>query len=216
MPVKESYYCSNQCFLDMWQQHKARHATKSVGKVSNNCYSLRRRLRKSGFWADCGIGSIFAEDETLVEREGKTWLKVGSSKTYVPSMDDFGFSLMFESLAIDCSLGFPVSEIKSIMTDPVIIPPHPCPRRMIQIQHLKEHRNFVFQSQSSDADTFSVLSYNILSDMYAIGNVWGKCPGWALAWEYRRKNLLLEIMGYDADIICLQEVEIFIIYLICL
>ncbi|XP_034677251.1 carbon catabolite repressor protein 4 homolog 1-like isoform X1 [Vitis riparia] len=209
MPVRESYYCSKQCFLDLWPQHKARHclAAESVSKASNDCYSLMGRLRSSGSWTGFGIGSIFVESETLVEREGKTWIKVGSSETYVPSMDDFGFCLMFESLAIDCSLGFPLSEIKSIMTDPVIIPPHPCPRHMIQIQHLKEPRNIVFESQSSNADTFSVLSYNILSDIYASRNAHVKCPGWALAWEYRRKNLLLEITGYDADIICLQEVQ---------
>ncbi|RVW56014.1 Carbon catabolite repressor protein 4-like 2 [Vitis vinifera] len=209
MPVRESYYCSKQCFLDLWPQHKARHclAAESVSKASNDCYSLMGRLRSSGSWTDFGIDSIFVESETLVEREGKTWIKVGSSETYVPSMDDFGFCLMFESLAIDCSLGFPLSEIKSIMTDPVIIPPHPCPRHMIQIQHLKEPRNIVFESQSSNADTFSVLSYNILSDIYASRSAHVKCPGWALAWEYRRKNLLLEITGYDADIICLQEVQ---------
>ena len=218
MPVRESYFCSNQCFLDMWPQHKACHCrtTESVSKGSNNCYSLRGRLRRSGFWANSGIGSVFGESETLMERDGKTWIKVGSSETYVPSMNDFGFCLMFESLAVDCSYGFPMSEITSIMTDPVIIPPHPCPRRMIQIQHLKEYRNIVFESQSSNADTFSVLSYNILSDIYACWSVHSKCPGWALAWEYRRENLLHEIIGYDADIICLQEVGIFIMCFICL
>ena len=43
MLIRESYFCSNECFLDMWPQDKARHcrATKSVSKASNNCYSLR-------------------------------------------------------------------------------------------------------------------------------------------------------------------------------
>ena len=43
MPLRESYFFSNQCFLDMWPQNKARHcrATESVSKASNNCYNLR-------------------------------------------------------------------------------------------------------------------------------------------------------------------------------
>lgn len=212
MPARESYYCSKQCFLDMWPTHKERHChlTGSVSKVSDDHYSLMGELRNSGSWTGFGTDSVSAESQILVEREGKTWIKVASSENYVPSMDDFGFRLIFESLAVHCSLGFPLSEIKSFMTDPVIMPPHPCPRRMIQIQHLKEPSITVFESKSSNADTFSVVSYNILSDVCATRNAHEMCPGWALLWEYRWKNLLLEITGYDADIICLQEVRNFL------
>lgn len=33
------------------------------------------------------------------------------------------------------------------------------------------------------------------------------CPAWSLAWQYRKKNLLREILAYKADILCLQEVQ---------
>ncbi|KAA8538155.1 hypothetical protein F0562_027763 [Nyssa sinensis] len=33
------------------------------------------------------------------------------------------------------------------------------------------------------------------------------CPTWALTWEYRREHLLNEILSYNADILCLQEVQ---------
>lgn len=33
------------------------------------------------------------------------------------------------------------------------------------------------------------------------------CPPWALAWSYRRQNLLRELLSYKADILCLQEVQ---------
>ena len=39
------------------------------------------------------------------------------------------------------------------------------------------------------------------------GDQFGYCPPWALAWPYRRINLLKELLGYDADILCLQEVQ---------
>ncbi|KAL0316893.1 UNVERIFIED_CONTAM: Carbon catabolite repressor protein 42 [Sesamum radiatum] len=59
----------------------------------------------------------------------------------------------------------------------------------------------------SSAGTFTVLSYNILSDTYATNELYSYCPSWALSWTYRRQNLLREIVGYRADIVCLQEVE---------
>jgi len=33
------------------------------------------------------------------------------------------------------------------------------------------------------------------------------CPPWALSWAYRKQNLLRELLGYKADIMCLQEVR---------
>jgi CCR4-NOT transcription complex subunit 6 len=59
----------------------------------------------------------------------------------------------------------------------------------------------------SSAGNFTVLSYNILSDVYASNELHSYCPSWALSWTYRRQNLLREIVGYRADIICLQEVQ---------
>ena len=32
-------------------------------------------------------------------------------------------------------------------------------------------------------------------------------PTWALSWHYRQQNLLREIIGYNADILCLQKVQ---------
>ena len=35
----------------------------------------------------------------------------------------------------------------------------------------------------------------------------GYCPSWALLWNYRRQNLLRELLSYGADVLCLQEVR---------
>lgn len=34
------------------------------------------------------------------------------------------------------------------------------------------------------------------------------CPLWAMSWQYRRQKLIREIAGYQADVVCLQEVQI--------
>jgi CCR4-NOT transcription complex subunit 6 len=55
--------------------------------------------------------------------------------------------------------------------------------------------------------TFTVVSYNVLADLYATNEMYSYCPPWALSWAYRRQNLLKELVGYRADILCLQEVQ---------
>ncbi|XP_024968489.1 carbon catabolite repressor protein 4 homolog 1-like isoform X3 [Cynara cardunculus var. scolymus] len=67
--------------------------------------------------------------------------------------------------------------------------------------------NLDLEGRLSSAGTFTVLSYNILCDSYATSDLYGYCPSWALSWPYRRQNLLREIVGYLADIVCLQEVQ---------
>ena len=33
------------------------------------------------------------------------------------------------------------------------------------------------------------------------------CAPWALPWNFRRRNLLRELVNYRADVMCLQEVQ---------
>lgn len=59
-----------------------------------------------------------------------------------------------------------------------------------------------------NAETFSVLCYNILSEKLATERMYGYTPAWALSWEYRKELILTEVMNSDADFLCLQEVDI--------
>jgi CCR4-NOT transcription complex subunit 6 len=59
-----------------------------------------------------------------------------------------------------------------------------------------------------NVETFSVLCYNILCEKYATERLYGYTPSWALSWEYRKELILTEVMNYDADFLCLQEVDI--------
>ncbi|KAF8411464.1 hypothetical protein HHK36_004015 [Tetracentron sinense] len=215
MPVKESCHCSTKFCFETLNSHHAHHcqAVESVRKTSNvddqelgmhtNCGSSSPADSGPAF----GNGSLL--DGLVMERECKSWVKVCSSNTYAPSRDDCGFRLRLESVAIDCTKEL-LAPLNIIMTDLVIAAPIYCCRCMTQIGPPKEFRNFHIVSRSSGAGTFSVLSYNVLSDIYANMGLHSYCPEWALTWEYRRQNLLREITGYKADILCLQEVNFFI------
>jgi CCR4-NOT transcription complex subunit 6 len=47
----------------------------------------------------------------------------------------------------------------------------------------------------------------MLADIYATQTAFPYCPKWALSWRYRRVQILRELEQYDADILCLQEVQ---------
>ncbi|KXS21619.1 hypothetical protein M427DRAFT_51039 [Gonapodya prolifera JEL478] len=56
-------------------------------------------------------------------------------------------------------------------------------------------------------DSFTILSYNVLSERYAPTSSYPYVPSWALNWEFRRQSLIQEVVGYNSDILCLQEIE---------
>ena len=48
---------------------------------------------------------------------------------------------------------------------------------------------------------FCIISCNTCCQVDAHGHC---CQQWALAWQYRKQNLLKELLSYKADILCLQ------------
>lgn len=58
------------------------------------------------------------------------------------------------------------------------------------------------------ADSFSVLSWNILCDRAATAAMYGYTPSEALAWQQRRDMIFDEMTGRNADIMCLQEMDV--------
>jgi len=71
-------------------------------------------------------------------------------------------------------------------------------------------REWVSANKSSvniQPDGFRVFCYNVLAESYAQPDRINYCPSWALNWEYRKHRILKEIVFYEPDIICLQEVE---------
>lgn len=57
------------------------------------------------------------------------------------------------------------------------------------------------------ADTLRILTFNTLAEIYATRSVYPYCPSWAMSWAYRGQLVMQEMLSYDADILCLQEVQ---------
>ncbi|KAI9728337.1 MAG: Glucose-repressible alcohol dehydrogenase transcriptional effector [Chrysothrix sp. TS-e1954] len=58
------------------------------------------------------------------------------------------------------------------------------------------------------ADEFSIMSYNILCDKYVTDTLYGYTPRTALEWHNRREVILGEVEDREADIVCLQEIDL--------
>jgi CCR4-NOT transcription complex subunit 6 len=58
-----------------------------------------------------------------------------------------------------------------------------------------------------ETNLFSILCYNVLCERYATSYMYGYTPKYALAWDYRKKLILDELLNYNPDIACLQEIN---------
>eukprot|EP01054_Gregarina_sp_Poly1_P005054 Gregarina_sp_Poly_1__5053@NODE_267_length_10370_cov_226_463457_g233_i0_p1_GENE_NODE_267_length_10370_cov_226_463457_g233_i0NODE_267_length_10370_cov_226_463457_g233_i0_p1_ORF_typecomplete_len998_score142_53Exo_endo_phos/PF03372_23/8_1e03Exo_endo_phos/PF03372_23/6_6e45_NODE_267_length_10370_cov_226_463457_g233_i024835476 len=58
-----------------------------------------------------------------------------------------------------------------------------------------------------NSDAFTVMTWNVLADIYATMDAYPYCEPYVLAWSYRRDRILAEVLAYRPDIICLQEVQ---------
>ena len=128
------------------------------------------------------------------------WEKVGSEFLYTPSIVDVGCFLKLTCAAGNESR---VSELTSDVTSSVTVAAGPgyCPF---------DARHMYTKKPTADNHTFRVVSYNILADTYSKDEfaqtmLFPYCPPYALDISYRQQLLLKEILGYRADVICLQE-----------
>ena len=221
IPVAKSYHCSPKCFSDAWQHHRVLHdraasAANENGNEEEELYgrfnnsgsgsgSMNTSLSSSASSASLTNGSAPVYPAAVTQRSGgETWFEVGQFKTYTPTADDIGHVLKFECAVVDSETKLAVGHVNTLLTSRVIPAPSPSPRRLIPVDGMG---HLDADGRITSSGTFTVLSYNILSDAYASNDLYNYCPTWALSWPYRRQNLLREIVGYRADIICLQEVQ---------
>ncbi|KAK4553429.1 Glucose-repressible alcohol dehydrogenase transcriptional effector [Recurvomyces mirabilis] len=62
--------------------------------------------------------------------------------------------------------------------------------------------------EDTEPEKFSVCSWNILCDRAATAQAYGYTPSDALAWDRRRSMILNEVTDRNADILCLQEIDV--------
>jgi len=122
------------------------------------------------------------------------WQEVGHGLTYVPSGEDVGRRLRL----LGKRPGAGDAAICRV-TEPVQHGPGPCP---FQRRHKQTEKPL-------GQDSCRVVTYNILADVYAIRDEakMPYCPLTAQKIEYRKQLLLSELLGYNADVLCLQEVD---------
>ena len=75
-----------------------------------------------------------------------------------------------------------------------------------------ESRHGFHPPSTKSSSAFRILTYNILADLYADSDfsrtvLFAQCPDYALKISYRKLLLLKELSGYQADIMCFQEVD---------
>ena len=99
-------------------------------------------------------------------------------------------------------------QIKAAATSklPVSAGPGICP---YQIRQKQETQRRYYEEKS---DHFRVVSYNILSDSlaetdFSKDGLFPYCSDEFVSWNHRCHLLLDEIIGYNADIVCLQELD---------
>lgn len=126
-------------------------------------------------------------------------------RNYAPTKDDIGHVLELVCRYVQrhsdgkVEIGPPFSVRSDIVRR---IPKPPAERRMINLA-----TGELYSAKTRRPGTFRVLSYNILSEIYATSRYYPGCPSWALAWTYRKRNLIREMALFDADILCLQELQ---------
>ncbi|CAO2825194.1 unnamed protein product [Amaranthus hypochondriacus] len=201
VPIQYSYHCSNKCYQDAWTKHIMYHQYRIDNNIFNEDTKELGKIKRYRSWPPADMVSWFDEKLKVVLPTGREWVnRLGFSDGLIPFSDGVGFSFQLQSSSLyQSELSLCGKEI--FVTDPIIQRLKLSPRSIVWLPDLAE------QEKLEATTNFNILTYNILSDIYAYANKYPSCPQWALRWEYRRKNLLDEIMLYDADILCLQEVQ---------
>ncbi|CAK9199439.1 unnamed protein product [Sphagnum troendelagicum] len=224
LAVAKSYHCSTKCFADAWRHHRVMHTRAACYPQENGAvedephlghFNLGSAGKLEGGSTGSNVlsnGSVLSNSaQTLVSLDqvgnGDTWYEVGQGKTYTPTADDVGHVLKLECMAVDSVTGIGISAASTVLTSQVIPAPSPTPRRLILVNSIDGPAALEMEGRTAAPGTFTVLSYNVLADLYATSDMYSYCPPWALSWAYRRQNLLREIVNYRADILCLQEVQ---------
>ncbi|XP_053973801.1 2',5'-phosphodiesterase 12 [Hylaeus volcanicus] len=133
-------------------------------------------------------------------KEKDKWIHVGEGYLYVPDASNIGHKLKITCVPRNDTQVGPIIEVVSL--NPVEAGPGPCPF---------EDRHAFTRSKLS-GKSFRVTSYNILANVYSETSLskdvlYPYCPSYALSMDYRKLLILKELIGYNSDIICLQEVD---------
>lgn len=134
-------------------------------------------------------------------QKGANWIKCGDGFFYNTENDDIDYFLKFVLTPGNAKGRFGPS-VEIVAKNGVQAGPGICP---FETRHC-------FTNNRLSGNSFRVVSYNLLADLYADSdfsrtNLFPYCPPYALKMDYRKQLFIKEIIGYNSDIICLQEVD---------
>jgi CCR4-NOT transcription complex subunit 6 len=220
LAVAKSYHCSSKCFTEAWRLHRAMHVSNDNGGDDDDPIFGRAGTVLSSHGGLAALNgqlpppSVHSSNARISPARispaehvgGETWFEVGRGKSYSPSAEDVGHRLQLECVAVEATTARPVGRALTVFSSHVIPAPSPTPRRFISVNPVNGMSAMEIERRIPAPGTFTLLSYNVLADLYATSDKFSYCPHWALSWAYRKQNLLREIVSYRADILCLQEV----------
>ncbi|KAM9859791.1 2',5'-phosphodiesterase 12 [Aulostomus maculatus] len=133
--------------------------------------------------------------------QASSWTEVGCSRVYVPSVQDIGCRLKLSCTPKDGGRHGVTKDLVSMGA--VEAGPGVC---TFDNRHM-------YTSKETEWPSVRVVSYNILANVYAQTELsktvlYTYCAPYALELDYRQNLIKKELAGYNADIICLQEVDI--------
>ena len=125
---------------------------------------------------------------------------MGCGRVHIPSNKDIGFRLKLRCTPRDGSRSGLAKELVTVGA--VEAGPGMC---TFDDRH-------AYTVKEAEWPTMRVVSYNILADVYAQTELsktvlYPYCAPYALQLDYRQSLVKKELAGYNADIICLQEVD---------
>ncbi|KAK2874788.1 hypothetical protein Q8A67_021941 [Cirrhinus molitorella] len=129
-----------------------------------------------------------------------SWKEVGQERVFTPSNLDIGLKVMLKCTPGN---GSRFGEPKELLSSGVVeAGPGAC---TFDNRHM-------FTQKLTDESSLRVVSYNILADIYAQTDLsktvlYPYCAPYALEMDYRQNLIKKELSGYNADIVCLQEVD---------
>ncbi|XP_034135782.1 2',5'-phosphodiesterase 12 isoform X1 [Drosophila guanche] len=139
---------------------------------------------------------------TQLEAISTKWEKCGEGLTYQVAQEDVGH---YMKLAV-------TPRNKEGISGPMAEDISKC-----VVQALPDELPFQIRHQHtvnllSEPSSIRVVTYNILADLYADSDysrqtLFPYCPPQSLQIDYRKQLLIRELTGYNADLICLQEVD---------
>lgn len=140
------------------------------------------------------------EDAAEASGQDSTWVEVGHGRVHVPSNQDISHRLKLRCTPKDGGRSGLSRELFSAGV--VEAGPGAC---TFDNRHM-------YTGREADWPSVRVVTYNILADVYAQTEhsktvLYPYCAPYALELDYRQNLIKKELAGYNADIICLQEVD---------